>query len=335
MTARSRVLDYLMLAVGLLVAWYALFRWAGPDALSPPIPTFERVASFLGSATFWDHAAATGIAFLYACVIALAGGLLIGCALGFHRFAGQVGEPILTTLYSVPKITLYPVILLIFGLGISAKVAFGALHGIFPVALFTIGAIKNTSPVLRKTARMLRLSPVESVRTVLLPAALPEIVTGLRVGFATTLLGTLIGELFASDRGVGFILVRAMEAHRVTDIMALTLLLFAFAAGANALLLAVEHKIHRRGAGFILEAEESGNEPSQSPLPDEPRRPAGDARDAAEPGRAVDAVGENGLRHRHRHDGGAPREGLSLAPAQARLRAVELHSRRRDLVLHR
>jgi len=67
----------------------------------------------------------------------------------------------------------------------------------------------------------------------------------LRIGFAATLLGTLIGELFASDRGIGFILARAMEAHKVTDIMALTLLLFAFAAGANALLMAVDHRIHR------------------------------------------------------------------------------------------
>jgi NitT/TauT family transport system permease protein len=145
-----------------------------------------------------------------------------------------------------PKITLYPVILLVFGLGLSAKVAFGALHGLFPVALFALGALRNTSPVLVKTARVLRLSPLETARTVLLPAALPEILTGLRIGFSTTLLGTLIGELFASDRGIGFILVRAMEAHKVDDIMALTLLLFAFAAAGNMLLLALERRAQRR-----------------------------------------------------------------------------------------
>lgn len=246
MSARGRILDYALLAVGLLIAWVALFHIAGPEALSPPIPTFERIGTLLSSASFWEHAEATGVAFFYASIIALAGGVLVGLALGTNRFAGEVGEPILTSLYSIPKITLYPVILLIFGLGMPAKVAFGAIHGFFPVALFTIGAIKNTSPVLTKTARVLRLSPFDAIRTVYLPAALPEIVTGLRVGLATTLLGTLIGELFASDRGIGFILIRAMEAHRVTDIMALTLLLFAFAAGGNALLLAVEHRVHRR-----------------------------------------------------------------------------------------
>lgn len=245
MTARARIFDYALLAAGILLAWVLLFQWAGPEALSPPGSTFRRVGELLASARFWQHAEATGLAFAYACLIALIGGLAVGFALGANRFAGQVGEPILTTLYSIPKITLYPVILLIFGLGISAKVAFGALHGFFPVALFTIGAIKNTSPVLIKTARVMRLSPFEAIRTVLFPAAMPEIVTGLRIGFSTTLLGTLIGELFASDRGVGFILIRAMEAHQVTDIMALTLLLFAFAAGANAVLLAIEHRVHR------------------------------------------------------------------------------------------
>jgi NitT/TauT family transport system permease protein len=169
-----------------------------------------------------------------------------GIWLGGNRLARDVGEPMLSSLYSIPKITLYPVILLVFGLGISAKVAFGALHGIFPVALFTIGALKNTSPVLIKTARVLRLSPIEAARSVLLPAALPEIVTGLRIGFSATLLGTLIGELFASDQGLGFILIRAMEAHKVIDIMALTLLLFAFAALANTLLLVVERRMHPR-----------------------------------------------------------------------------------------
>ncbi len=246
MSRVGRILDHALLLAGALVVWLLLFRWAGPEALSPPGATLARAGEFLMSAQFWRHAAATGLAFLYGCAIALVGGLALGLGLGANRLAGEVGEPILTTLYAIPKITLYPVILLVFGLGISAKVAFGALHGIFPVALFCIGALKNTSPALLKTARVLRLSSAETARCVLLPAALPEILAGLRIGFSTTLLGTLIGELFASDRGIGFILLRAMEAHKVEDIMALTLLLFAFAGAANAILLAVERRAHRR-----------------------------------------------------------------------------------------
>src|SRR5262249_35200516 len=146
MTARARLLDYALLAGGAWLAWVLLFQWAGPEALSPPGATLRRIGEYLPSSQFWPHAAATGIAFFYGCMLALAGGLALGFALGGHRLAGQVGEPILSSLYSIPKITLYPVILLVFGLGVWAKVAFGAFHGIFPVPLFTLDALKNTSP---------------------------------------------------------------------------------------------------------------------------------------------------------------------------------------------
>jgi NitT/TauT family transport system permease protein len=238
--------DWLWLGAGLLGLWQAAFWVAGPDAVASPATTLGCAATLLQSRAFWVHAGASGVAFLYACLVALAGGLGLGLWLGFRRMAGEVADPILGSLYSIPKITLYPVILLVFGLGLSAKVAFGALHGIFPVAIFAMNAVRTVSPAYLKTARILRLSPRATVATVLLPAALPEIVTGLRVGFSTTLLGVLIGELFASNQGLGFALIRAMETHNVPDIMALTLLLFAVAAGANGLMLAVEHRLHRR-----------------------------------------------------------------------------------------
>jgi len=241
----QRFLDALAFVVVLVALWQLVY-WKSEVAITGPLETVETAAALLGSENFWRNALATGRAFGASLILSCVGGVAIGLALGAHRFSGAVAAPMLTALYTIPKVTLYPMVLLIFGLGISAKVAFGALHGIFPVALFTIGALKNTSPVLTKTARVLRLTPVETARTVLLPAALPEIVTGLRIGFSATLLGTLIGELFASDQGIGFMLIRAMEAHKVLDIMALTLLLFAFAALANALLLMVERRFHRR-----------------------------------------------------------------------------------------
>jgi NitT/TauT family transport system permease protein len=235
--------DYVWLAIGFLALWQALHLLAGPDALASPAATLRRAAELLASPRFWSHAADTGIAFALACVIALALGLALGLWLGFHRLAGEVADPILGSLYSVPKITLYPVILLVFGLGLSAKVAFGALHGVFPVAIFAMNGIRQVPQVHLKTARVLRLSPWKTITTVLMPAAAPEIAAGLRIGFSITLLGTLIGELFASTSGIGFSLIRAMDTHQVVEIMALTFLLFTFAAAANALLRVAEKRI--------------------------------------------------------------------------------------------
>jgi NitT/TauT family transport system permease protein len=74
---------------------------------------------------------------------------------------------------------------------------------------------------------------------------LPEIVTGLRVGFAATILGTLIGEMFASTEGLGFLLVRSLDSHEVAQTLSLALFLFVVAASANAIILAVERRLHR------------------------------------------------------------------------------------------
>jgi NitT/TauT family transport system permease protein len=145
--------------------------------------------------------------------------------------------------YSIPKITLYPIILLIFGLSLTAKIAFGVIHGIFPVAIFTMNAVRNVAPVHRRTAKALRLSPLATIATVLAPAAIPEILSGIRIGIAVTLLGILIAELFASSSGIGFALIRATEIHNVVDIFALTLLLFLFAVAINTLLHITERRV--------------------------------------------------------------------------------------------
>jgi NitT/TauT family transport system permease protein len=241
---KQRLSDYLILVIGLAVLWQLAYYFVGPEAITPPLQTVQRLAAIVREDRFWEHARATGIAFGYAAVLALGGGLVIGIAIGSSRAAHEIFSPVLETLYSIPKIVLYPVILLIFGLGLPAKVAFGAIHGFFPVALFAIGAIRNIQPVLLRTGRVLRLTPLSLARHILLPAALPEIVTGLRIGFSTTLLGTLIGELFASSRGLGFLLIHAMDGHNVPDIMALTFLLFLIATCANTIILAIEHRVH-------------------------------------------------------------------------------------------
>ena len=89
-------------------------------------------------------------------------------------------------------------ILLLFGLGISAKIAFGVIHGIIPVAVFTMNAVRNIREVYFRAAKAMRLSVVQTAWSIVLPGASPEIVSGFRRGFGLTLLGTLIGARFAS-----------------------------------------------------------------------------------------------------------------------------------------
>jgi NitT/TauT family transport system permease protein len=235
--------DPILLILILLAAWQIVYVAAGDVALSSPARTVRALVAMLGDARFLPHVAETMLAFMQGFVIALAAGLLIGVTLGASRVAGEVAEPILVALYSIPKVTLYPVILLIFGIGMPAKVAFGAIHGIVPISLFAMNAIRNINPVHLRTARVLRLSPLDTAAKILLRAALPEIVTGIRVGFSLTLIGTILGEMFGAQRGLGFLLMQAMSLHEMERIMSLTLLLVVFAATVNAGLLALERRL--------------------------------------------------------------------------------------------
>lgn len=246
MTATQRMTDSLIIVAVLLAIWQGLHLMVGDTALPGPTATLAYLAHLVPSARFAENALATLGAFTYALVIAYGLGLAIGVWLGAHQLSGAVGEPLLVALYSVPKITLYPVILLIFGLGISGKVAFGALHGILPVALLTMSAIRNIPPVYLKVARTLHLSKWQTIFTVFFPATLPEVVAGLRIGFTVTLLGVLLAEMFASKRGLGFLIINAMSLAQSEEMLTVAIVLFVFAVLANSLLLWMEHRLHRR-----------------------------------------------------------------------------------------
>jgi NitT/TauT family transport system permease protein len=237
----------IMLVAGLLVAWQLLYAIIGEVALRSPFETVQYTASLLARDTFWPHLIETAKAFAAALAIAVALGLALGFALGFNRLAGDVLEPVLVAVYSVPKLTLYPIVLLAFGLGMPAKIAFGVIHGFVPIAIFTIGAVQNVKPVLIKTARVLNFGWFDMVTLVLFPAALPEIFSGLRIGFALTLIGTLLGEMFASQRGLGYLLMNAIGLHNVDIIMSVTFLVTAFAAVVSGILLTVDRRLHRLG----------------------------------------------------------------------------------------
>jgi NitT/TauT family transport system permease protein len=245
-TERKPLRNTINLIAGLVVFWQLMYWLIGDVALRSPWQTIAYLPALAQTNLFWLHLVNTLQAFGLALVIAVALGLLIGFALGLHRLSAEAMEPMLVALYSIPKITLYPILLLAFGLGMSAKVAFGAIHGIVPVAIFAMNAIRHIKPAYLKTAKTMRLAPHQVVATVIVPAALPEIVTGLRVGFSLTLLGVIIGEMFASKQGLGFMVINAINLADVETMMAVAFLLFVAAAIANGVLLWIDHWLHKR-----------------------------------------------------------------------------------------
>jgi NitT/TauT family transport system permease protein len=245
MILHRRMTDSLILLVVLLFVWQVLFTIVGASALTPPIATFGNAWGLLAEADFWPNVAssfrALGLAIAFEVVL----GLMIGAFLGLNRLAGEVMEPLIMSFYAVPKIVFYPVVLMVCGIGLTSVVVFAVMHGILPIILFTMSAVRAIKPIFLRTGRVLRLSMAQTVWNIALPAAIPEVFSGLRIGFAATMLGVLLSEMFGSKNGLGFLLMNAIGLNHVNDIMALTLLLAGFAAVVNLALLAVDRRLHR------------------------------------------------------------------------------------------
>ncbi|MBN4666736.1 ABC transporter permease subunit [Pandoraea nosoerga] len=229
--------------VFVLIGLWQTVHWLNGSALGSPAATARELWAMMGTASFWADAAQTGEALAFSLVIAIAGGVALGLVLGANRLAANVAEPILVNLYSLPKVTLYPLVLLIFGLGLAAKVAFGVMHGLIPILIFTMNGIRQIKPVYFRAAHAMHLSRRQIALRVVLPAVLPEVLSGVRLGFSLTLLGVLIGEMFASQKGLGHQLSNAMNLGNIDTIMAVALFLMLFALAGNTLLSALSRRL--------------------------------------------------------------------------------------------
>jgi NitT/TauT family transport system permease protein len=172
-------------------------------------------------------------------------GALLGSLVGMSALATAAVSPVLVTLYALPKVALYPLVLLFFGIGLQAKIVFGAMYGLIPMMLIVINAIQSMNQALPKTARVMRLTRLQTLTTVIVPAMVPELVTGIRISFSITFLGVMIGEMFASTRGLGYLLMNSININDSATIMSVTLLVAIFAVAVNSSLLAIDKAVHR------------------------------------------------------------------------------------------
>jgi NitT/TauT family transport system permease protein len=119
------------------------------------------------------------------------------------------------------------------------------MHGLIPIAIFAMNAIRQMKPVYLRSSRVLRLTSLQTATRIVLPAILPELLSGVRIGFSLTLLGVLIGEMFASRHGLGFLITNAMGLGDMATIMAVALFLTAFALTANGMFSSLNRMTHR------------------------------------------------------------------------------------------
>jgi NitT/TauT family transport system permease protein len=234
----------LLTLVGLVLAWEGAVRAGLVDPLFIPAPSAVAPALVATAGEILPRLVDTLVKTLIGYGLAVGLGVTAGLAIGASRLASDVMMPYVVALYSVPKVLILPWIALIVGLGPSTAVLNGALFAVFPIVLMVAAGVRDVDPTLLSVAVSMGATRAQIGRKVLLPAVLPAVVAGMRVGVVFALLGVLLAEMFAGNRGMGFHMQRLALAFKAPDLFAATLIVSVFSI---AVVLFLEHLNQRLG----------------------------------------------------------------------------------------
>jgi NitT/TauT family transport system permease protein len=242
--ARVRGARWAILAA--LVIFFELYGrfYADPAFLQPPsavvVALFDRILNNpqIVSAVL---TAIFEIGTAYA--LAIICGILIGVAIGATDFARASFFPIVLLLYAIPQVSLMPLVILIFGLGSAAKIAFGFSHGIFPVVVNVVAGMRNVNELHLRAARSMGASRTDTLRHVILPHIVPALFVGLRLAMTLTLLGVILAELYVSTGGIGYFARLFAENYNPAPLFALIGVLAAIALAFNGIVRLAERRL--------------------------------------------------------------------------------------------
>jgi ABC-type nitrate/sulfonate/bicarbonate transport system permease component len=233
--------------IALFTLWYfATNRWGVNRLLLPnPIAVWHQLLDVLRSGEFWPDLRVTLTELAIAFALSMTFGTVIGFFVSRTRYTIRVFDPLFAGIYSIPLILFLPLYVLFFGLGPASKIALGATISFFPIVLSTIAGFGNVDRTLITAARAMGASNYHLFRYVLLPAALPVILGGIRMGFTVALLSIIGSETLASLAGLGHHIVQLAESMDMPRMFAYIAFVVAIAALLNGIVSALEARGRR------------------------------------------------------------------------------------------
>jgi ABC-type nitrate/sulfonate/bicarbonate transport system permease component len=230
----------------ILLVWeIAARRLIDPLFISPPSRVFTSLGTVLATNGVPAALRLTFFELAVAFVISVAIGVVVGLAIGLQPFARRSLMPIVLLVYGLPQITILPLFILFFGIGVASKIAFGVTHGIFPIIVTIVAGVQNLKPILLTSARSMGASRWQLLRWVIFPHMIPSFFAGMRLGMSGVLLGVLLAELYVSTAGIGYFTTMFTQAFDPTKLFGLITMLAAMAIALNEIVRRAEIRFSR------------------------------------------------------------------------------------------
>lgn len=225
--------DYERLIIGggsvllVLLVWETVVRAGFADPLFLPAPTqiVQAAIALFAEGEIWVHLRVSGSEFLVGYALSALIGIPLGLATGWYRRLSYVLGPFIDTLNAVPRLTLMPIIVIWFGIGIWSKAIVAFLGAVLPILIATYSGVKTNELRFLQVARSFSASELKIFSSIILPGTVPFIFTGLKYGVGRALLGVVVGELYAATAGLGYMIGDAGDTFR-TDIVFVGVLIF-------------------------------------------------------------------------------------------------------------
>lgn len=242
---RAIVLAWLLPVATLALAEIAgRLGWVASNLLPPPSDVARALFDLGGQAVVAHVAASTArVAAGYAIGASLA--VAAGSLVGLSATARSLLDPSVQALRAIPSLAWVPLLLLWLGIGEAPKLAMIAIGAFFPVYMGVVAGIRGVDRKLVEVARLMRLGPFALVRRVLLPAASPSVMTGLRNGLGLAWMFMVAGELIAASSGLGYLLTDGRETSRADLVLAAIVLLASLGKLSDAAMAHLERRLLR------------------------------------------------------------------------------------------
>jgi NitT/TauT family transport system permease protein/taurine transport system permease protein len=194
-----------LIGLALLVLWEAVPRLGLlPELFLPPL-TKTLTVLWLDRAIYGAGLLVTLYEVAIAMLIACGAGILTGAIVGGVAAVRNLMLPVFSSLYAVPIVILYPIFTAWFGIGSESKIAFAGVYGFFPVMLSTAAGIRTIDEQYMLAARSMGATLPQLIARVIIPASIPTVLAGLRLGGALTIIGVVVSEMLTSASGIGYL----------------------------------------------------------------------------------------------------------------------------------